>query len=161
MSQTVEGKPKWWHLIYLILILVLILGLLFFLLNNYKHILIDKLAFANTTSLSLLLIFTLPILLFMVPLSVKRLLNPSYENSERVIKTLNVSFILCGIGLFTPLFVGPLTSQYMKSNGYEKCKHPSATTFTSTLNQYWAKPEIGCGVWSLDSKERQALKRGL
>lgn len=160
MSEDIESSLKWWHFLFVILIVLCLSTLLFLVLVNCKHILIDKLAFAQTTPMSLLLLFAMPILMFvtwMVSIVYfKR--HMKHKENPKIQRTFNVLIILCGIGLFTPILIGPLTSHYMKSKGYEKCKPENTTTFTSTLNQYWAKPEIGCGVWDLNHKERQVIK---
>ena len=158
MSENFGDKPKWWHLLFMMALSLVFLHSVFLDGLEYKYVLIDELTFARTTVGVLVGFLLLPILLFAIPLIFKRLMNPGYENSERVMKIMKIAVILCGIGLFTPILVGPLNSHYMKSKGYEKCKPENTTTFTSTLNQYWAKPEIGCGVWNLNHKERQVIK---
>jgi len=127
---------------------------------EYKYALFNKFAFVETTPIILLFFFATPLLLLAVPVGVKRFKNPHYENSERVTKLMNICFVLCGIGVFSPILVGPLTSYYMKSNGYEKCE-PHLSALQSIYTQYWAKPEIGCDVWDLDEKDRQRLKEKL
>jgi len=163
MSENFEDKPKWWNVPFFIILNVMCVSLVGSFVSEYKYIFIDKLAFAETTSIALLLIFAMPILMFvtwMVSIVYFRR-HIKHKDNPKIQKTFNVLIILCGIGLFTPVLVGPLNSHYMTSQGYEKCVHPDTTTFTGTFSQHWAKTEVGCEVWELSEKDRQALKKKL
>jgi len=161
MSKIDDEMPKLWHLIFLICLLAFSVWHVFSGLTEYRHIFLDRLAFARTGPGVLLGFCVFPILITLTILLFKHLKNPDYKNSERVMKTLNACIVFCVIGLFSPIIVGPLTSSYMKSHGYEKCAPKNTTAFTRSLNQYWAKPDIGCEVWDLGIKERDILRKEL
>ncbi len=127
---------------------------------QYKSIFLDEVEFATYSSFALVgisIVLLMVLLLYEVFMrNVKRDFKPS-EIHLRLSK-----YILYFVGLsllLGPLIIGPTMSRYMKSEGYERCRDtPSQTGLTGSLFPAWAKPSVGCEVWELSDKERNALK---